>query len=86
MRWRMIRRYWRREQATVARVYVVCRREDGCLALLAAGNRVMAAAMPPRQREAGRQPPTKNGRRREDGELAQTNAATAAISAKRFGM
>jgi len=53
------------------------------LALLAAGNTVMAAAMPPRQREAGGQPPTKNRRMREDGELPQTNAANAATSAKR---
>ncbi|MBL8119385.1 MAG: hypothetical protein JNJ78_17755 [Anaerolineae bacterium] len=45
---------------------------------MAAGNTVMAAAMPPRQREAGGQPPTKNRRMREDGELPQTNAATSA--------
>jgi len=54
------------------------------LALLAAGNTVLAAAMRQWQREAGGQPPTKNGRMREDGELPQINAATAAISAKRF--
>ncbi len=51
---------------------------------MAAGSAVLAAAMPPQQREAGRLPPTNNGRMREDGELPQTNAATAAISAKRF--
>jgi len=54
------------------------------LALLAAGNTVLAAAMRQWQREAGGQPPTKNGRMREDGELPQTNAANAATSAKRF--
>ena len=52
------------------------------MALLAAGSAVLAAAMPPQQREAGRLPPTNNGRMREDGELPQTNAATAATSAK----
>jgi len=56
------------------------------VALLAAGKSVLAAAMWQWQREAGRLPPTKNGRMREDGELPQTNAATAAISVKRFGM
>jgi len=52
------------------------------LALLAAGNTVLAAAMWQWQRERGELPPTKNGRMRVDGELAQTNAANAAISAK----
>jgi len=56
------------------------------LALLAAGNTVLAAAMRQKQREAGRLPPTKSGRMREDGELPQTNAANAATSAKRFGV
>ncbi|MBN8618412.1 MAG: hypothetical protein J0L63_05875 [Anaerolineae bacterium] len=65
----------------VARVYVVWRREDAGLALLAAGSTVLAAAMRQWQREAGGQPPTKNGRMREDGKLPQTNAATAATSA-----
>ena len=63
----------------MARVYVVCRREDGWLALLAAGNTVLAAAMRQWQREAGGQPPAKRRRMREGGELPQTNAATAAI-------
>ncbi|MBL8118975.1 MAG: hypothetical protein JNJ78_15690, partial [Anaerolineae bacterium] len=45
---------------------------DACLALLAAGNTVLAAAMRQWQRE--------------EGELPQTNAANAAISAKRFGV
>jgi len=80
------RRYWRREHVWTARSCGVWRREDGGLALLAAGKSVLAAAMWQWQREAGRLPPTKNGRMREDGELPQTNAATAAISAKRFGM
>jgi len=48
------------------------------LALLAAGNTVLAAAMRQWQREAGRLPPSKNGCMREAGELPQTNAANAA--------
>ena len=52
---------------------------------MAAGNRVMAAAMQQRQREAGRLPPTKNGRMREGGELPQTNAAIAANPAIKMG-
>ncbi|MBN8618295.1 MAG: hypothetical protein J0L63_05285 [Anaerolineae bacterium] len=75
------RRYWRREQAAAARVCVICRREDGNVALLAAGNTVLAAAMRQWQREAGRLPPTETGCRREDGELPQTTAAIAATSA-----
>ena len=55
------------------------------MALLAAGNRVMAAAMPPRQREAGEQPPTKNGRVREASEVPPRCAANAAISATKMG-
>jgi len=51
------------------------------LALLAAGNTVLAAAMPPRQREAGEQPPTKNGRVREASEVPPRCAANAATSA-----
>jgi len=80
------RRYWRREQAQRARGCVVCRREDGWLALLAAGNTVLAAAMRQWQREAGRQPPAKRRCVREDGELPRTNAANVAISAKRCGV
>ncbi|MBN8617384.1 MAG: hypothetical protein J0L63_00675 [Anaerolineae bacterium] len=51
------------------------------MALLAAGNTVLAAAMRQWQREAGGQPPTKRGCMREKGELPQTNAAIAATSA-----
>ncbi|MBN8618267.1 MAG: hypothetical protein J0L63_05145 [Anaerolineae bacterium] len=54
------------------------------MAPLAAGNTVLAAAMRQWQREAGRLPPAKNGRVREDGELPQTNAAKAAISANKL--
>jgi len=55
------------------------------LALLAAGSPVLAAAMWQWQREAGGQPPAKKGWMREDGELPQTNAANAAISAIKMG-
>ncbi|MBN8620171.1 MAG: hypothetical protein J0L63_14780 [Anaerolineae bacterium] len=55
------------------------------MALLAAGSPVLAAAMRQWQREAGGQPPAKRRRMREGGELPQTNAATAAISAIKMG-
>ncbi|MBN8617817.1 MAG: hypothetical protein J0L63_02865 [Anaerolineae bacterium] len=55
------------------------RREAACLALLAAGNTVLAAAMRQWQREDARLPPTMKGRMREEGELPQTNAAISAI-------
>ncbi|MBN8620202.1 MAG: hypothetical protein J0L63_14935 [Anaerolineae bacterium] len=55
------------------------------MALLAAGNTVLAAAMRQWQREAGRQPPTKNGWMREDGKLPPNGAANAATSAKAGG-
>ncbi|MBN8617746.1 MAG: hypothetical protein J0L63_02505 [Anaerolineae bacterium] len=54
------------------------------MALLAAGSPVLAAAMLPRQRKAGGQPPTKNERMREEEKLPQTNAANAATSAKQL--
>ncbi|MBN8618474.1 MAG: hypothetical protein J0L63_06190 [Anaerolineae bacterium] len=63
----------------MARVYVVCRREDGWLALLAAGNTVMAAAMRQWQREAGGEPLPLPAYLRGEGELPQTNAAISAI-------
>jgi len=52
------------------------------VALLAAGNTVLAAAMRQWQREEGRLPPTERGRMREDGKLPPNDAATAATSAK----
>jgi len=56
------------------------------MALLAAGNTVMAAAMWQWQREAGRLPPAKRRHVRENGELPQINAANAAISANKLMM